>query len=76
VLRFAVNPHGAGKKLSVLMASCDDLIKRHRDFENNKWDGSEFQRRKASIGSQFGNTRIATLVFSANPSPAPTHFGS
>jgi hypothetical protein len=50
VLRFAVNPHGAGKKLSVLMASRNDLIKRNRDFENNKRDDSEFQTRKASIG--------------------------
>ncbi len=33
-LRFAVNPHGVGKKSSVLMASCNDLIKRNRDFEN------------------------------------------
>src|SRR6266851_4677788 len=76
-LRFAVNPHGVGKKSSVLMASCNDLIKRNRDFENNSQDDSRFQTRRASlIGCPIGNTRIATLVSSANLSPAPTHFGS
>jgi hypothetical protein len=51
VLRFAVNPHGAGKKLSLLMASCNDLIKRNRDFENNKRDDSEFQTRKPDLAT-------------------------
>jgi len=38
------------QEISVLLASCNDLIKRNRDFENNKRDGSEFQTREASIG--------------------------
>jgi hypothetical protein len=63
-------------KIIGLNGELRDLIERNRDFENTKQDDSQFQSGRASrIGCSIGDTRIATLVSSANRSPAPTHFG-